>query len=186
MAAIFGHSWTSAYGDTPEGLTGDMWAKTLSGVTPEQLARGLHETIMLASDYPPSAGRFRALCFGIPSIALVKRIMKKRELDAFVALVHQHLDTYAFTRADQRTADRMLAEAYETASDHVMRGGALPDIDAQQLEAPKGRPSKIASEETVKRNMDVIMRTLSEADAKAEQDLGEKIADEVYPPSADA
>ena len=42
-----------------------------------------------------------------------------RSPDAFVALLYQHLDTWQFTRSDQRAADRMLAEAYERKGDHT-------------------------------------------------------------------
>lgn len=178
MAAMFPHAWTSGQGDSPSGTAGKTWATALSGVTPMQLAVGLQETLMLARDFPPSAGRFRALCFGIPTLSVTKVLMKRREPHQFVALLYQNLDMYVFTRLDQRSSDRMLAEAYDASVDHVMRGGEMPDVDAKRLEAPSAREHKPASEETVKANLDAIKDLL---DAKEREDHRAETTDPASP-----
>lgn len=161
MAAMFPHTWTSGQGDSPSGAAGKTWATALSGLNAMQLAYGLHETLMQASDFPPSAGKFRSLCFGIQPLAVVKVLMKKHEPSAFVALIYQNIDMYVFSRLDQRSSDRMLQEAYEAAVDYVMRGGSLPDMDAKRLDPPSAREHKPASEETIKANLNAIKEVLS-------------------------
>ncbi|HEX5464435.1 MAG TPA: hypothetical protein VFW88_06935 [Burkholderiales bacterium] len=63
MAAIFGHRWTSAYGETDED---DTWLRGLSDLTPQDLADGLHGCVNLQPDdagkvWPPNLPEFRAL-----------------------------------------------------------------------------------------------------------------------------
>lgn len=150
MAALFGNTWVSSYGASPAGIGADTWAKALAGVTPLQIANGLRETLVLGSDFPPSAPRFRRLCFGIPSLLAVKGIMRRNEFDRFVCLMRMKLDSYVFARVDQRTADRMLKEAYDEAAEHVMRGGELPPIPEAQIEHQREERRR-ASDETVRR-----------------------------------
>lgn len=152
MAALFGHAWVSSYGDSPSGIAADTWSKALAGLNPRQIAHGLRETLVIGSDFPPSAPRFRKLCFSIPSLLAVKGIMRRNEYDQFVCLVESNLDKYVFMRVDQRTADRMLKEAYEFSCDHIMRGGALPPIPAGEIEHEQEKERKRASEETVRKH----------------------------------
>lgn len=164
MAALFGNTWVSSYGDSPAGIAADTWSKALVGLQPIQIADGLRETLVLGSDFPPSAPRFRRLCFGIPSLQSVKGIMRRREYDRFVALVFQHLDTYVFSRSDQRSADRMLKEAYDTASEYVMRGGALPEPPLAEIEAPTQPERKPAPPEVAKPYIEQLSKLLGETE----------------------
>lgn len=151
MAGMFGHTWASQYGAKPDGVGADTWAAALSGVTGAQLAHGLRETLLLASDFPPSAPRFRALCLGIPSFATVRAEIVKRdsERSPFTLLVWRGIDGFAFARADQQKAERMLREAYDHAREHVMRGGALPEPPVAAITADTAPPPlKLASDET--------------------------------------
>ena len=129
MAALFGHTWASQYGDSPEGDAADTWAAALAGVAGPQIAHGLREVLKLGSDFPPSAPRFRALCLGVPSLAEVKIDMRNASdcRRPFTRLLWQYLDSYTFTRSDTGHAERMLRDAYDLAMAHVMSGGALPE-----------------------------------------------------------
>jgi hypothetical protein len=133
MGALFGHTWASQYGTAPDGVAADTWATALSGVTPAQIARGMRETLALGNDFPPSAPRFRALCFGVPSLATVALEITRRERSPFTRLVWANLDSYLFTHADQRTSERLLKDAYGLAREHVMRGGALPEAPVAEV-----------------------------------------------------
>jgi hypothetical protein len=149
MAAMFGNTWVSQYGAAPDGLGGDTWSAALAGISGIQVARGLRQTLATGAEFPPSAPRFRAMCLGIPSLASVRYTMRKGEYDRFTALVHEKLDGYIFSRVDQRTADRMLKEAYELASEFVMRGGSLPEppaglLNGQKAEKPVRAPVEVA------------------------------------------
>lgn len=67
MSSIYGHRWTSQYGDSDADNT---WAIGLMGVTSEQFAAGLHTCISISADrvrvgdedWPPTLGEFRAYC----------------------------------------------------------------------------------------------------------------------------
>lgn len=151
MAGMFGHSWVSAYGASPSGIGADTWAAALADVSAGQIASALRETLALGSDFPPSAPRFRAMCFGVPSLAYVRNCMDAEKIDRFVMLVRTFIFNYTYVRADQKLAERMLKEAYELARDHVMRGGKLPGLPVAAIEPPKEKPKVPASAETVRK-----------------------------------
>lgn len=150
MAGMFGHTWISQYGPKPDGLGGDTWAAALSGISGAQLAQGLRETLLLASDFPPSAPRFRALCLGIPTIGAVRREIASRDAERspFARLVWSFLDSYRMRHVDADKADRMVGDAYEMAREHVMRGGELPR-ESPAIERSAPEPIKPASPEAV-------------------------------------
>lgn len=136
MAGLFGNTWISGYGASPSGVGADTWASALVGLTPMQIARGLQETLVLGSDFPPSAPRFRSLCLQIPTLAIVRASIRSGKRDPFTILVLSRLDQFQHRHADQRAAAEMVREAYEVARDHVMRGGDLPDVPVAELAAP--------------------------------------------------
>lgn len=67
MAEIYGHRWTSQYGETD---TDGTWARGLVGITGAQLAAGLQRCVNQGNkraqngeqDWPPSLGEFRGYC----------------------------------------------------------------------------------------------------------------------------
>lgn len=131
MAAMFGHTWVSQYGDGPNGVGGDTWAAALAGITPAQIADGLRATLVLSSDWPPSAPRFRAMCLSVPSFTEVVHAIRTEETKpAFARLVWSYIDGFRYRSVDFSKAERMLRDAYDLARDHVMRGGPLPDEPA--------------------------------------------------------
>lgn len=132
MAEIYGHRWTTAYGDDPELGAGDTWAKGLAGVTPGQLAEGLKASIASADPWPPTLPDFRARCLGIPPLASVR--LDAGKASSFTRLVWQNLDGHRYRQASADQADRLLREAYDLAREHVMRGGRLPEPAAGEIE----------------------------------------------------
>ena len=129
MAEIYGHRWTSAYGDDAGASPGQTWAKGLAGLTAEQIGHGVTAALASADPWPPSLPEFRRLCFGVPTLAAIRHELRPGESAAspFARLVWQNLDSYRFRNADADKSDRLLADAYELAVDHVMRGGDLPE-----------------------------------------------------------
>jgi hypothetical protein len=125
MAEIYGHRWTSAYGDDAGQGAGVTWAKGLSGLSPEQIARGIEGAIVSADSWPPTLPEFRALCLGIPTLAAAKVAINDKE-NAFSRLMWMRMDPYAFRVASSERAENIIAGAYHMAREHVMRGGALP------------------------------------------------------------
>jgi hypothetical protein len=57
MCRIYGHKWTSAYGETDDGT----WLKGMSDITPEQVAHGLSECLKRQDPWPPTLPEFRAM-----------------------------------------------------------------------------------------------------------------------------
>lgn len=166
MAAIYGHRWTSAYGDDPSGMAGDTWAAGLSGLNGRQLARGLEACVASSEPWPPTLPEFRAQCFGIPAFAAVR--LDAGKVDPFTRLVWTYLDGYRYRQASADQSDRMLREAYELAREHVMRGGELPGDSAGAIEQ-EARKSVPASPEVAAARMAEIREQLTGKAAAAEQ-----------------
>lgn len=176
MAALFGHTWTSAYGDNPRSIAGAEWARTLAGLSRAEVEAGLDVCRVVGAEWPPSAPRFRAMCLGIPSFARVKdeTLRSDAERSPFTRLVWGHVDGYAHRHADTRTADKILREAYDRAVEDRMSGTPLPDVVAviEQQAAPKPEPP---TPEQVEQHLAEIRTalglSLSEAAAMGEEGL---------------
>jgi hypothetical protein len=151
MAEIYGHRWTSAYGDDAGKGAGVTWAKGLAGITAEQMKTGVESVLVAADPWPPSLPEFRAMCLAVPSLAAIRAEQRANgKPSAFMRLLHQHLDHYRMRHADADKADRMFREAYETAREHVMRGGALPPEPVAYIgPAEDDQPVKPAAPEVV-------------------------------------
>lgn len=143
MAEIYGHRWTSAYGEDAGAGAGRTWAKGLAGLTGSHIAVGVESALMSADEWPPTLPAFRAMCFAIPAFAAVRAEVNAKDSrrSPFAMLTWEHLDRHRYRTADADKADRLLREAYEATREHVMRGGALPDP-----------PVELAAPETSKRS----------------------------------
>lgn len=146
MAEIYGHRWTSAYGDNPNEGAALTWAKGLGGMRPQQLADGLRNCIASADPWPPTLPEFRAMCLNIPTLALVRHELHEATpvRSLFTGLVWQGIDSYALRLASREAGDRMIRDAYELAREHVMRGGDLPGEVAGELGEPEKPEIKLA------------------------------------------
>jgi hypothetical protein len=147
MAGLYGHAWTSSYGDDSRAPAGAEWARTLHGLTRPQVDEGFDACRAEGGEFPPSAPRFRAMCFGIPSFEAVNHelLTAGSNRSRFAALVWSHIDGYAHRHARADDAKRMRRDAYELARDHVMHGEPLPEPAAAELEhqaplVPQGIP----------------------------------------------
>lgn len=129
MVARYGHRWIAHYGDAPDGLAGAEWRETLAGVTREMLREGFRRDAVRGDDWPPSSPAFRALCFNIPSLAEIERLVRPgcAATTPFARLVMGCIDGWEYQRADSDKARRMVQDAYALARDHVLSGGELPD-----------------------------------------------------------
>lgn len=164
MAEVYGHRWTSAYGDDAGKGAGLTWAKGLAGMPPVSVARGLEAAIVSAEPWPPTLPEFRALCLGIPSLAAMRvELRGGSPATPFGRLVWSMLDTYRLRMVDSDRSERMVADAYESARDHVMRGGLLPEAPAGVIEAPKAEAPKPASPEVVAKVMEAAAAALGDA-----------------------
>jgi len=58
MAEMYGHKWTSSYGETPT----ELWSKALFALSAEQIRTGLLKCLTNGEAWPPSAPEFVAMC----------------------------------------------------------------------------------------------------------------------------
>ena len=160
MLGLYGHRWASQYGTTYAGTAADTWGAVLADLAPAQLAEGLRACVAEGGEWPPAAPRFRAMCFGIPSIAAVRLELQRGTPSRFARLVWQNVDPYAHRQAQRREADRMVEDAYDIAREHVMRGGALPSEPAAMIEHDK--PAKPQLPETPEERAERLRLLLGE------------------------
>lgn len=68
MTEMYGHRWTSSFGDNPN--PDSAWSTVLQGLTGQQLANGLNVLVHKGEEYdwPPPANVFRSLCLQTPGL----------------------------------------------------------------------------------------------------------------------
>jgi hypothetical protein len=166
MTAIYGHKWTAAYGercdDDVGALTtaGDTWQRGLAGVDERRIGTGLNACLMSADPWPPTLPAFRSMCLSIPTLAVVKLGLRTNRT-GFNRLVWQNLDSHLLRQATAERADYMIRDAYELAREHVMSGGALPEV-AGIIEAAKPESPKPASPEFVAEHLRKVAEVLAD------------------------
>lgn len=173
-----GARWASAASALPmDDVTGqltlaaDTWSQALAGITEAQMGEGLRACMASGDEYVPTPMLFRSRCLGIPALAFVRLALRDRRLaepTPFVRLVSSLIDWYAFNRSDQQRADRLVREAYHLASEHVMRGGALPDEPVASIEAPKPSPRTPCTEATAKQSIEAAAKAIGIASGEAQ------------------
>lgn len=67
MARMYGHRWSSAYGDEID--PGNVWAAVIDGLDEMQIRHGMRELVRQGYDWPPSAPEFRKLCTGASDVS---------------------------------------------------------------------------------------------------------------------
>ena len=161
MAEIYGHRWTSAYGEDAALGAGNTWEKGLSDCSPKQLANGLSAALVSADPWPPTLPQFRAMCLDIPSLASVVLIIRGRaEPTPFARLVLSHIDSYRLRSTDAEKADRIIRDAYEMSREYVMAGGKLADDPVAAIEHDRAPTSKPADPAVAREHLDRIAALL--------------------------
>lgn len=146
LAAIYGHRWTSAYDADPACGAARQWAEGLAGATLDGIGRVVAycRTGRLGRDgWPPTLPEALAVAYGIPSISEVRAELLARDAkrSPFATLVARKLDGWAWRHADARTAERMLAEAYDVAREALIAGEPLPEPVLELPVEPERRPA---------------------------------------------
>lgn len=139
LSGLYGHKFTSAYGEDPQGIQGLLWQANIGDLSEAQLRHGLGRCMTRGDDWPPVAAEFRALCLDVLSLPMVQADLKRtnEERHPFTRLVWSVLDTWAYTNGDDFRARDALRGAYEVAREARMTGTPLPPTGQQAL--PKGR-----------------------------------------------
>jgi hypothetical protein len=158
MTALYGHAWLSVHGPSPQSsdgtltIHGETWSKVLSGLSGTQLGHGLEACITSGREFPPSAPRFRSMCLQLPSFISLKAqfdAVRYQEKDAgpFARLVCQFLNYDSYRYGDKKTSDKALKEAYELASEQLMRGGSYPPEPVAAISNAPVKPRELSEEE---------------------------------------
>ncbi|UTA55182.1 hypothetical protein L3D22_04935 [Lysobacter soli] len=140
MIALYGYLWVNAHGLTPHQadanrltISGDTWARALSGLSGSQIAQGLARCLINGSDFAPSAPRFRSMCYGIPSLAAVRSELRNKtarnegDPSSFTRAVWAEMDTFRYRQSSADQADRLLRETYELVVERTVAGVPLPE-----------------------------------------------------------
>lgn len=122
---MYGHRWTSSFGDDPRGFAGREWSSELLKFSRRQIDDALSACRRGSDGWPPSLPSFKMLCLGIPKFTTLKADIGKRS-SPFSRFVWQHLDSYAFTTSDTRTAEALLKSTYDHCVELRMLGAELP------------------------------------------------------------
>lgn len=158
---MYGNTWASQFGVAATGVAAQTWGAALAGLGPDQLAEGLRACVAEGREFPPNAPRFRAMCFGIPTLERVQLDLRKPDTASrFARAVWMHVDGYAYRSADGRGQDRQLRAAYDVVHAAVMAGQPLPEAPIANLEAPKPR-APIVTPGTAERAMEGIRQILA-------------------------
>jgi hypothetical protein len=176
MGEIYGHRWPSSYGDDPLTGAGRTWAKGLAGLSAEQIGDGVSACMASAEPWPPTLPEFRALCLGIPSLSTVRQELRPGAAtrSRFALEVWSRIDSWRFRQANADEAGRLIRDAYETAREHVMRGGALPDLPIAELEGQAAAPPpRKASPEVVAQHVEQMMRLVGRPPVEVDDEVGE-------------
>lgn len=168
---MYGHTWASQYGATAAGKAAETWAAVLGGLSGEQLAQGLRACRDEGAEFPPAAPRFRAMCFGIPSLdAVALQVRKPDTASRFARAVWRFINGYEWRHASEQDRQRMLRSAYNLARDAVMRGEPLPEEPVANLEAPAPREPQITpgfAEKSLEAIRNILKPTQAEIDEEA-------------------
>lgn len=161
MAEIYGQRWTSSFGEDASAGAGMTWARGVAGLTVGQIAQGIEAAVASSDPWPPTLPAFRALCLGIPSLAAVRADIRSDRIERmpFTRMVWQHVDSYAYKRADADRSDRMLREAYDHTREAVMRGAPIC-APVAAIRAPATPPRVAAAPEVAKRRFDELAEAL--------------------------
>lgn len=161
MAGMFPGKWVRENGTAPVIASGNLttagetWLQVLAGITPRQVADGFVGCLRAGLEWPPTPGRFRAMCLTVPALAEVEHEMRPGQAHSgFTVLVRSKLDLHAYASAENGfKQQRMLSDAYERAVRHVMDGGPVP-APAVALPPPSVIPTPVRDRDAARAAMD--------------------------------
>jgi hypothetical protein len=177
MAAMFGHRWTASFGEQTD--PGDVWARCLQGLTPQDIANGLGVVAISGAEWPPTAPQFREMCLNHSIAGLPTADDAYFEIQKFVRggsrnfqllspatyWAWRNLDLWTWRILPSEKSEKVFRASYKQAIEHAKRGGEFPEPPAAAIE---GRPTESVArtEESLQRakeTMAEIMRMMGAA-----------------------
>lgn len=166
---IYGHKWTSSYGDRDDGT----WLDGLAGLAPDDIAAGLRRCVASGEAWPPSLPEFRAACgpdaaaLGLPDVMEAwvcvcgsgpRRGYRERWRHPVVlhAASDRRLDLWSMRKSPPDKALRVWGPIYAEYVQRVALGERFDWPDERQLTDCNGKP------------VTVVERRVSKATAMAQ------------------
>jgi hypothetical protein len=162
MTKLYGHKWSSSYGDKDDG---NLWLATLGELSPADLMKGLRGCANNGHAWPPSAPEFKAMCLpsfedhGLPSTqdaykeAADKHRIPSSKKWSHAAVYHAGRDTgwFLLGTASEDKSFPKFKKNYESICNRVMNGETfnLPKSDVVMLENNK-HGKRVTTEESKK------------------------------------
>lgn len=166
MVAMYGATWSRDMGVQPpaDGPIRDEWESVVAEMSTDQLRCGFNAARASGSEWPPTVPRFRAMCFGVPSLPSVQFELSpnfKGDRSAFSRLVWSFVDAFEYRQSSSKAADKMVSDAFSLAREHVMRGGELPEVVAAIERAPDPPKPRPTSPEQAKAHIERLKSILN-------------------------
>ena len=103
MGSMYGHKWTSNYGDIPD--PDKVWYAALRDLRWEQIKKGLNRVATLGSEWPPSVPEFRKMCLGIESGVSVARAPSAADTKERLRALEHKRSPEQITEATRKLSD---------------------------------------------------------------------------------
>ena len=133
MTYIYAHKWTSAMGESTAengelSVAAKTWQAGLSGITTQQISKGLERAALSGNPWSPSLPEFRLLCLyrdDVPSITAIAQILlKSMRTGGTVAERYQHpiilsiaknrrFDAFQFRTSTMKQCEDIINPIYE-------------------------------------------------------------------------
>lgn len=163
MTMIYGHKWTSSYGETDDGT----WRSGLAGITPEGVAHGLRKCVAKGLGWPPTLPEFREMCglspeeLGLPSVdeAYVAACLCDWS-HPIVWHAAQQVGNFELRSMPERTMKPRFAKVYARLVSEAIDGRVfeIQRHDGKSLEHKK--PGKRSRKETAMRHIEQMRAAL--------------------------
>jgi len=125
MVKNYGHRWTSAYGDSDDGI----WQQAISGFTFDQVLKGIQVSVEKDPSWPPTKGEFVNYCklspedLNLPSFEKVcKAVFTKDWFHPIVNEIYSEIGYWDLNNATEKDLRRRIKNIYDDLIFHIGNG----------------------------------------------------------------
>ena len=127
MQAIYGHRWTSGFGETDIDGT---WLIGLRDLAPPMIAAGLEACIKLRADsWPPTLPEFRRLCLGLPDIEVACLAALRGASDPVSVFIRRKIGSWDMTHGKESDLLKRARAHYDAACQEATKEKMLALVD---------------------------------------------------------
>ena len=126
MAKIYGHKWTSSYGESDDGT----WLSALRCVTTEKVKHGLELCLARNDPWPPSLPEFIQMCLDIPDIETVtSQILSGRPTGTLSAMIAKQIGSWDLRNSTASELRKRVRTLYEIAYSESIAKTMTPETN---------------------------------------------------------